>query len=111
MRRQKRHISPPHCVAGVGDIEEVIVEKACKNCSWLKRFTAKDDSWMDVCTSQEPDEETEGLYTVYIVDQSEFDASLCLNFTVANECLAPLAGLCVKVQVCTSPHEPKKERE
>jgi hypothetical protein len=55
-------------------------DKRCCNCKWLKRFTAADGSFMDVCQSQEPDEETEGLYLVYIVNQADFDADLCLDY-------------------------------
>ena len=59
-------------------------EKLCNKCKWLKRYTSEDGkTWMDVCESEEPDCEDDGLYRVTVVDAEEFDASHCLNFATS----------------------------
>ena len=62
--------------------DEYPSEKSCKTCRFLVRFTAKNGTWMDVCTSEEPDEEDEGWFKVDVMDTEEFDCSFCLNYKV-----------------------------
>jgi hypothetical protein len=54
--------------------------KNCNTCQHLKRFVADDDSWLDVCVSQEANETDEGLYDVCTVDTEVFDSTLCMDY-------------------------------
>jgi len=49
-------------------------------CKWLRKYTAENGSWLDLCESEEPDEEEEGLFKVTIIETDRFDSSECLNF-------------------------------
>ena len=58
------------------------MNKECKTCEWLVRYECNEHaSYMDVCTSENPEELGEdGMYHVVVVDLNEFDASDCLNY-------------------------------
>lgn len=56
-------------------------DKSCTRCHWLRKYTAKNGSWMNVCESMEPDDQEEGLCLVTVIDTKIFDASYCLNFS------------------------------
>ena len=57
------------------------MNKDCKTCKWLVRYESNDHaSYMDVCTSENPEEVNDGMYHVVVIDITEFDASYCLNY-------------------------------
>lgn len=57
--------------------------KSCSKCKFLRKYTAENGSWMNVCESEEPDEEDDGLWKVVVIDTEQFDPSYCLNFKEA----------------------------
>lgn len=68
----------------VADVERELQyeKKLCGNCTFLRKYTADNGAWLNVCEAKEPDCEDDGLYKVYVVDTVIFDASLCLHFVM-----------------------------
>jgi hypothetical protein len=58
-------------------------DKTCSKCRWLRKYTAENGQWINVCESEDPDYEDVGLWHVATIDLEEFDASYCLNFKEA----------------------------
>lgn len=57
------------------------MHKECKTCKWLVRYESEEHtSYMDVCTSENPEELEYCVYHVVVIDINEFDPSNCLNY-------------------------------
>ena len=48
---------------------EMMSEKKCVKCKWLKKYTSEDGvTWMNVCEADDAEGEDDGLYHVTVVD-------------------------------------------